>query len=105
MVNKPKQTAEESFYEQIDQTNPVTRGSTALVKISKLTSAQTAVEWLESKMSTAFKELTINKELFQQAKEMEKKQIVDAYCLGHVFHDTNDSDSPEEYYKTEYGKQ
>ena len=41
-------------------------------------SKMTAVEWLESKMPTAFKELTINKELIKQAKEMEKQQIIDA---------------------------
>ena len=35
---------------------------------------QTAVEWLVSKMPTAFKELTVNKELIKQAKEMEKQQ-------------------------------
>lgn len=44
-VENNKQTSVEWFYEQIDQNNPVTRGSTALVKISKLTSAQTSVKW------------------------------------------------------------
>jgi hypothetical protein len=43
---------------------------------------QTAVEWLESKMPTAFKDLTINKQLIQQAKEMEKQQIIDAFDEG-----------------------
>jgi hypothetical protein len=35
---------------------------------------QTAVEWLESNLPTAFKDLTINKQLIEQAKEMEKQQ-------------------------------
>lgn len=35
----------------------------------------TAVEWLESKLPTLFKDLTINKKLFEQAKQMEKEQI------------------------------
>ena len=43
----------------------------------------TSIEWLESKLPTAFKELSINKELFKQAKEMEMKQresdFVDGY--------------------------
>lgn len=34
----------------------------------------TAVEWLESNLPTAFKDLTINKQLINQAKEMEKQQ-------------------------------
>lgn len=39
----------------------------------------TSIEWLESKLPTAFKELTINKELFKQAKEMYKKEIIEAF--------------------------
>lgn len=35
----------------------------------------TAVEWLESKLPTIFKELTINKGLIEQAKQMGKEQI------------------------------
>lgn len=37
--------------------------------------------------------------------EVEKQQIVEAYRLGHIFHDSNDSNSAQEYYDTEYGKQ
>ena len=63
---------------------------------------QTAVEWLESKMPTAFKELTINKELFNQAKEMEKKQIIKAYK---EFVDTElPNEVYEQYYNEQYGK-
>ena len=43
---------------------------------------QTAVEWLEDRMPTVFKNLTINKHLFEQAKEIEKQQIIDAYSDG-----------------------
>jgi hypothetical protein len=43
---------------------------------------QTAVEWLEERMPTVFKNLTINKHLFEQAKEMHKQEIVDAYRFG-----------------------
>lgn len=42
----------------------------------------TSIEWLESKLPTAFKELSINKELFKQAKEMHKKEIIDAFIDG-----------------------
>jgi hypothetical protein len=44
---------------------------------------QTAVEWLEERMPTVFKNLTINKHLFEQAKEMEKQQIMKAYEDAH----------------------
>lgn len=45
---------------------------TALLK--PVGTKQTAVEWLESNLPTAFKDLTINKQLIKQAKEMEKQQ-------------------------------
>lgn len=66
---------------------------------------QTAVEWLDRwfRDNPEATHEEGNKAL-HHAKQMEKKQIVDAYCLGHVFHDSNDSNSPEEYYNTEYGK-
>ena len=73
---------------------------------------QTAVEWLVEQIIKKHPIITqylpnynFDKEIIEQAKEMEKQQIVEAYRLGHIFHDSNDSDSPEEYYKTEYGKQ
>jgi hypothetical protein len=65
---------------------------------------KTAVEWLFYKLWDEPKDKFTWYAILKEAKEMEKKQIVDAYCLGHVFHDSNDSDSPEEYYNTEYGK-
>jgi hypothetical protein len=43
---------------------------------------QTAVEWLESKMPTVFKDLTINKQLIKQAKEIEKQQIFESWDNG-----------------------
>jgi hypothetical protein len=64
---------------------------------------QTAVDWLFHKLWNEPKDKFTWYAILKDAKEMEKKQIVDAYCLGHVFHDSNDSDSPEEYYNTEYG--
>jgi hypothetical protein len=38
---------------------------------------KTSVEWLEEQMPTAFKGLTINKQLIKQAKEMHEKEIKD----------------------------
>jgi hypothetical protein len=37
---------------------------------------KTAIEWLESNLPTAFKDLTINKQLIEQAKELEKEQLI-----------------------------
>jgi len=76
---------------------------------------QTAVEWLiEQLQKTRDWQRVINeanqsgssvRDVIKQAKEMEKEQIVEAYRLGHIFHDSNDSNSAQEYYDTEYGKQ
>ena len=65
---------------------------------------QTAVSWLVSKLELDTRFNGIYDEIIKEAKQKERKQITEAYCLGHVFHDSNDSDSPEEYYNTEYGK-
>lgn len=70
---------------------------------------QTAVEWLEEQLISSLGiELTkhqkrlFNDVFIKQAKEMEKDQIIQAYTLGHVFHDSNDESAAEFYYKTEY---
>jgi hypothetical protein len=68
---------------------------------------QTAVEWLESNLPTAFKDLTINKQLIEQAKEMEKQHIVDA-CNQTEFEDIDGMGihetitKGEQYYKETY---
>lgn len=74
---------------------------------------QTAVDYLFFKMEALrglflFEEIDYNtyvdekKEAFNKAKEIEKQQILQAYTLGHVFHDSNDESAAEFYYKTEY---
>ena len=61
---------------------------------------QTAVEWLEERMPTVFKNLTINKHLFEQAKEMHKQEIIDAWEDGH---DSFSTRNAEQYYNETYG--
>ena len=56
---------------------------------------QTSVEWLESNLPTAFKDLTINKQLIEQAKEMEKQQIVEARVKKPL---QSEWDEAEQYY-------
>lgn len=63
---------------------------------------QTAVEWLAKELIKEDFYIPIG--LYQQAKRMEKQQIVEAYRLGHIFHDSNDSNSAEQYYNEEYAK-
>lgn len=65
---------------------------------------QTAVEWLSEQLWKTPQYETEWQKIIEQAKEMEKKQIMLAYCLGHVFHDSNDENAAEFYYNTEYGK-
>ena len=68
---------------------------------------QTAVEWLVEQMPTAFKNLTINKQIIAQAKEMEKQQIIDAFENGEDNIDSDgcsiDRNGAEQYYKQKYG--
>jgi hypothetical protein len=42
----------------------------------------TSIEWLESKVPNAFKNLTAIKALFEQAKEMHRQEILDAFTEG-----------------------
>jgi hypothetical protein len=70
------------------------------VKIIKKekTNNMTAVEWLIERLHLNNKELgLIPIDIIQQAKAMEKEQIVDAYCDG-----SNTRTSGEEYYKEAY---
>ena len=63
---------------------------------------QTAVEWLSEQLLKTPQYETEWQKIIEQAKEMEKDQIIQAYTLGHVFHDSNDESAAEFYYKTEY---
>lgn len=61
---------------------------------------QTTVEWLENELK---KIPFINpKEAFEQAKAMEKEQIIDAYIMGS--YDMAEKEfKPEQYYNETYG--
>lgn len=76
---------------------------------------QTAVEWfsdnvwkLKSKLEN--KEITLNKfcslyfELYEQAKEMEKVQITEAFKEGNLYHGWALKHEPEQYYNETYKK-
>lgn len=71
---------------------------------------QTAVDWLVKELNLEGYDYTV-----QQAKQMEKEQIMDAYDSGEANHyrtnfimdfvtDYNGDVSPEEFYNKTYGK-
>ena len=74
---------------------------------------QTAVEWQFEQLFNSFEKfnngeytfdeyLKRNLEIREQAKEMEKEQIISTYKEGH-YHLEFDSFNPEQYYKQTYG--
>ena len=67
---------------------------------------QTAVEWLENKLKT-YCLMTISiKNDFEQAKEMEKQQIINAFWNGDNTDCTSEQNSKEfaeQYYNETYG--
>jgi len=69
-------------------------------------SKQTAVEWLEKCFASHwnYEEHAKWDGLIQQAKQMEKEQIVDAHLLGLVLDLTKDAyTQAEEFYQENYG--
>jgi len=63
---------------------------------------QTAVEWLyEHILLTPLDIRSINKCL-EQAKEMEKEQIEEAYMVGYYNHSVNSIMDSEEYYEQNF---
>lgn len=65
---------------------------------------QTAVDWLFNQLPDHLRLSRNGFDMLQQAKELESKQIIDAYILGHSFHDSNDETSAEQYYNNKYGQ-
>ncbi len=70
---------------------------------------QTAVEWLLNEISST---TILDKEdikLFEQAKEIEKQQIIDAYNVGYIYpiqfdFKNNKSQDAEQYYNETFNK-
>jgi hypothetical protein len=70
---------------------------------------QTAVEWLESNLPIVFKDLTINKQLIEQAKEMDKQQKIEDYRSGRTDQQSDRTSKSynrlaADYYKETYGE-
>jgi hypothetical protein len=71
---------------------------------------QTSIEWLFEQMkSTEWKDKYIwhKEDVFEQAKEMHKQEIIESYCQGCKDISENDSIFPretaEEYYQNSFG--
>lgn len=69
---------------------------------------QTAVEWLVNKLNNDFENndfLISYANEISQAKEMEKKQIIDAYSIGMGHYgDANSNSCAEQYYNKTFKK-
>ena len=69
---------------------------------------QTAVEWLENKLKTYLSWSSFLEEDFEQAKEMEKDQVLDAYsqCWIDNFMPTGNPTRPAiDYYNETFNKE
>jgi hypothetical protein len=66
---------------------------------------QTAVKWLEAMVTSKLSQpMSANfKELFEQAKEMEKEQIIEAHNNGYGSGYMDEGISPEDFYNETYG--
>jgi aminoglycoside phosphotransferase family enzyme len=67
---------------------------------------QTAVEWLMDKLPTIDKYDPYYKDIIQQAKEMEKEQIIDAHDAAYIAMNLafRGFDRSVEYYENTYGE-
>jgi hypothetical protein len=65
---------------------------------------QTAVEWLMEEMSKTYIFNQDDFDMFKQAKEMEKQQIIDAYQQGFNNAYFNNPLSKEQYYNETFNK-
>ena len=71
---------------------------------------QTAVEWLGLELNMLFTDITEEQwnraeKLFQQAKEMEKQQIIDAQENGQsIYSDVIKCDKSKQYYNETFNK-
>jgi hypothetical protein len=68
---------------------------------------QTAVEWLTEKLRIEFG-FAFSDNILEQAKEMEKEHIIDAYCKGSLDMSKDENIFPretsEQYYNETYNK-
>jgi hypothetical protein len=62
---------------------------------------QTATEWLYEQLTSTWFDKTSGQHILEQAKAMEKEQIIKSYEEGH-FHLELDSYNPEQYYNETY---
>ena len=69
------------------------------------TKKQTAVEWLVDQLthSISLQQKHID-DLKEQAKKMEKQQIIDTFGDSRILSITNNCNSGEQYYKETYGE-
>ena len=59
---------------------------------------QTALEWLYEQLDEKLQEWDFIKEVFEQAKEMEKEQIIRTHLMARCYDNKNSVTEAEEYY-------
>ena len=60
---------------------------------------QTAVEWLVEELNdNGFSHLDLATDIIEQAKEIEKEQIISAFKEGNLYHGWAIKHEPEQYY-------
>jgi hypothetical protein len=72
--------------------------------MSQESKKQTAVDWLVSHLNKQEWFTYKQREYIEQAKKMEKQQIIDAYAQGFIESESMDKGA-EQYYTETYGKQ
>ena len=65
---------------------------------------QTAVEWLHDQLTSTWYDKKLSKEILEQAKQMEKEQIIDAYKEGMDYTTNEDVKEAEQYYNQTYNQ-
>jgi hypothetical protein len=63
---------------------------------------QTAVEWLYEHILLTPLDIRLINKCLEQAKEMEKEQIEEAYMVGYYNHSVNSIMDSEEYYEQNF---
>jgi hypothetical protein len=67
-------------------------------------SKQSSVEWLYEQLTLTWYDYDSGKDILQQAKKMEKEQIMNAFEIGSdCIYDLNLPTSAEQYYNETYG--
>jgi hypothetical protein len=92
---------ENKHIQQVDFSNPNADKITSGTTNKPLENKHTAVEWLTEKLRTEFG-FAFSDNIFEQAKQMEKQQIIDTFQNSRILSITNNCSSGKQYYNKNY---